>query len=122
MERIGEMSISFSDLDSILVEPLTFDDDDKEFLKKIKKQHPDDIILLNEKKGKKTVFQWVKIKMSNFGLIILLKIIAHFGNYLSFYSVKHQLISEFPENFINKIELIESKNEDDLMHIIEALL
>jgi hypothetical protein len=88
----------------------------------IEKQYPDEIILLNEKRGKKIAFQWIKIKISDRGLLILLKIMAHFGDYLSYYGVKHQLISDFPENFLNKIELLRTGYEEDLKQIMEALL
>lgn len=116
------MSFQFRDWDAILIEPLTFDDNDKKFLKMIAKQYPDEIIILNEKSGKKTAFQWIKIKTSDRGLLILLKIMAHFGDYLSYYGVRHQLISDFPEDFINKIELLKTGYEEDLKQMMEALL
>ena len=118
------MVISFADLDGFLLEPLKFDENDKKFLKNLKKASPEEIIILNELKGRggKISYQWIKIRITLKGLIILLKVLNHFGDYIAIYKLNHQIISELPKSFLELLSLNKVISENEIIFKLEELI
>lgn len=113
----------FRDWDGILIEPLKFYEKDRKFLNNLRKEFPDDILLLSELKGRegKISYQWIKINISMKGLRSFLKLINHFGDYIAIYKVDHQIISELPESFLKLLSLNKNISENEFKIKLEEL-
>lgn len=112
------------DLDGILLEPLKFDENDKKFLKNLKKFFSSEIIILNELKGRggKISYQWIKIGITLNGLKILLKILNHFGDYIAIYRLNHQVVSALPKSFLELVSLSKLISESELNLKLEEFI
>ncbi|KKL76854.1 hypothetical protein LCGC14_2040720 [marine sediment metagenome] len=93
-------------------------------MKNLKKESTEDIIILNELKGRgrKISYQWIKIRVTLKGLIILLKVLNHFGDYITIHKLNHQIISELPKSFLELLSLNKIILENELKSKLEELI
>ena len=111
----------FRNWDGILLEPLKFSEGDRNFLNKLRKEFPEDILLLNELKGRggKISFQWIRIEVSLSGIRSFLKIIDHFGDYIAIYKINHKIFSELPESFLQLKSFHKIISENEFLNKLE---